>query len=93
MKKILKMPIEMWDAVSWKEIFVISILMIITMTLIKVYLADYTIQCEDGTMHSIEHGMNYNICDGYVYFNAITGVATYHGTQDYQWEDKKKWQQ
>jgi len=40
----------------------------------------------------IEHGMNYNICDGYVNFNAITGVATYHDTHNYQGEGNITWQ-
>lgn len=73
--KIINFWDSLWSKVSWKEIFIICILIVIIMTYIKVNIATYKVQCNDGSIVLIHHGVNY-VCDSELFFNSWTGRAT-----------------
>lgn len=78
LKFIVKHWFAMWANLSWREVIGICLFIIVSMTLLKLYVVEYNIQCDDGSIVEIRPGTNHNVCDGYVHLNAFTGVVSYH---------------
>lgn len=65
---------KLWSKVSWTEVVFICIFIIASMLYIKVNVATYHVECDDGSIYEIHHGTNF-VCDQILEFNSWTGVA------------------
>lgn len=86
--KIIKfLFVEIWRKISWTEIIIICILMVSVMTFIKVNVATYHVECSDGSIVEVHHGLN-QVCDREMDFNAWTGRAMVLPVKEQQIEIK-----
>ena len=66
----------MWDKLSWREVVIMSVLVFAVMLFIKVEVATYHVECENGSIEEIEPGTNYMVCgSNIVELNALTGFV------------------
>lgn len=65
---------NLFSKLSWTEVIILCLIIIGSMTFIKVNVATYHVECEDGSIVEIHHGIT-EACDQLVDFNAYTGRA------------------
>lgn len=72
--KILNLFGKLFSKLSWTEVIILCLIIIGSMTYIKVNVATYHVECDDGSVVEIHHGIT-EACDQLVDFNAYTGRA------------------
>lgn len=74
-KKIIKFIfVDIWKDISWNEIFIICVLIIVSMTFIKFNIATYHVECGNGSIVEIYPGEN-DVCGKIIDLNAWSGFV------------------